>query len=223
MAKKSKDITGIKESTVKEKILKKVRNALINKPENPFKEVDFKSALYTEMEEEPVFQFVMKLKEAGGIFVYCDNEKAVTDNLQLLMQEKKWESIFTIDEKLIGLFTQAGINVKQADVDFSNQLAGVTQSDFLIARFGSVMVSSGLGSGRRMFAFPESHIVIARVSQVVPELKDALAGIKKKYAHNFPSQITTITGPSRTADIEKTLVMGAHGPKELYVFMVDDQ
>ena len=74
-----------------------------------------------------------------------------------------------------------------------------------------------------MFAFPESHIVIANVSQVVPELRDALSGIKKKYAGNFPSQITTITGPSRTADIEKTLVMGAHGPKELYVFMVDDQ
>lgn len=223
MAKKSKDITGIKESTVKEKILKKVRNALISKPENPFKDVDFKSAIYSEMEEEPVFQFVMKLKEAGGNFVYCDNEKAVTDNLQLLMQEKKWDSIYTIDEKLIGLFTQAGINVKQADIDFSHQRVGVTQSDFLIARFGSIMVSSGLASGRRMFAFPESHIVIARVSQVVPELKDALAAIKKKYAHNFPSQITTITGPSRTADIEKTLVMGAHGPKELYVFMIDDQ
>jgi len=45
---------------------------------------------------------------------------------------------------------------------------------------------------------------------------------KEKYGGNFPSQMTVITGPSRTADIEKTLVMGAHGPKELYVFMIDD-
>lgn len=223
MAKKSEVFTGIKESTIKEKILKKVRNALISKPENPFREVDFKSSIYNEMEEEPVFQFVVKLKDAGGIFVYCENEKSVTENLQLLMQERKWDSIFTIDEKLIDLFSQAGLNVKSKAGDFTKQLAGATQCDYLIARFGSVMVSSGLSSGRRMFAYPESHIIIAKVSQIVPELKDALRGMKKKYAGNFPSQITAITGPSRTADIEKTLVMGAHGPKELYVFMIDDQ
>ena len=99
---------------------------------------------------------------------------------------------------------------------------GITSCDFLISRFGSVMVSSGLGVGRRLFVFPETHIVIASASQVVPELKDALVGMKEKYADNFPSQVTVITGPSRTADIEKTLVMGAHGPKNLYVFMIDD-
>ncbi len=200
-----------------------MRNALISKPENPFKDVDFKSSVYHKMEEEPVFQFVMKLKDAGGNFVYCENEKSVTENLQLLMQEKKWDSIFTIDEKLIDLFSQAGLNVKSQADDFTSQLAGVTQCDYLIARFGSAMVSSGLSSGRRMFAYPESHIIISKVSQVVPELRDALRRMKKKYTSNFPSQITVITGPSRTADIEKTLVMGAHGPKELYVFMVDDQ
>ena len=70
--------------------------------------------------------------------------------------------------------------------------------------------------------YPETHLVVAKASQVVAELKDALVGIKMKYQDNFPSQITTITGPSRTADIEKTLVMGAHGPKNLYVFMIDD-
>ena len=84
------------------------------------------------------------------------------------------------------------------------------------------MVSSGLLSGRRMFSFPEIHIVIAAASQVVTEIKDALRGIQKRYASDLPSQISIISGPSRTADIEKTLVMGAHGPKELYVFFVDD-
>jgi len=52
--------------------------------------------------------------------------------------------------------------------------------------------------------------------------KNFLTAIKEKYSDGFPSQVTIITGPSRTADIEKTLVMGAHGPKELYVFMIDD-
>jgi L-lactate dehydrogenase complex protein LldG len=57
---------------------------------------------------------------------------------------------------------------------------------------------------------------------LVNDLKQALAGIKQKYADNIPSMISVITGPSRTADIEKTLIMGAHGPKEIYVFLIDD-
>ena len=85
------------------------------------------------------------------------------------------------------------------------------------------MVSSAHASGRRMNVLPEFHLVYARASQLVPDLKDALLGMKKRYGQDLPSMINLITGPSRTADIEKTLVMGAHGPKELYVFLVDDQ
>lgn len=222
MSKNSHELTGIKESTTKEKILKRVRNALITKHANPFKDVDFKASVYRDLEEEPAVQFVMNLKNSGGIFVYCENEKALVDNVQLLIKQKSWDSVFSLDEKIINLFDQSGIPVKSSDEDFSKQLAGVTRCDYLIARFGSVMVSTGLASGRRMFSFPEVHIVIAAMSQVVPELRDGLREMKKKYAGHFPSQVTVITGPSRTADIEKTLVMGAHGPRELYVFMVDD-
>ncbi len=99
---------------------------------------------------------------------------------------------------------------------------GITFCEFLIARFGSIMISSGQRSGRRLNVFPEIHIVFAKTSQIVPELKDALTGMKERYDRNMPSLVSVITGPSRTADIEKTLVMGAHGPKELYVFLVDE-
>jgi L-lactate dehydrogenase complex protein LldG len=65
------------------------------------------------------------------------------------------------------------------------------------------------------------HIVLAYTSQLVLDLKDGFKLLKKKYGNNIPSLISTITGPSRTADIEKTLVLGAHGPKELFVFLLD--
>jgi L-lactate dehydrogenase complex protein LldG len=52
-------------------------------------------------------------------------------------------------------------------------------------------------------------------------VKDALVLMKEKYKDNLPSLITFATGPSRTADIEKTLVVGVHGPKEVYCFLVD--
>jgi len=57
---------------------------------------------------------------------------------------------------------------------------------------------------------------------LVYEVKDALQIIKNRYGDRLPSLISFATGPSRTADIEKTLVVGVHGPKEVYCFLVDE-
>lgn len=212
----------MEESTTKEKILKKVRNALLSKRENPFQEIDFKSPVLKELADVPEIEFASNLNENGGTFVYCENEKVFVENIKSLVDQRNWQNIFSIDEKLTGLLQTGGINVESSDEKFNSQIAGITRCEFLIGRFGSVMVSSALSSGRRMFVFPEVHIVFAYTSQVVAELKDALSGMKKKYSNKLPSQIIVISGPSRTADIEKTLVMGAHGPKELIVFVIDD-
>lgn len=211
----------MEESTTKEKILKKVRNALISKQENPFKDVDFSKPIYKELKELPEVEFAVNLNQSGGTFVYCENEKAVAQNLKLLKQQKEWDQLYCIDERIVNFLVNEGVNVNDIPDEFLDQKIGITQCEYLISRFGSIMVSSAIKSGRRMFVYPDVHIVIASASQVVPELKDALKGIQNDYNGNLPSQISIITGPSRTADIEKTLVMGAHGPKELYVFLVE--
>ena len=212
----------MKESTSKEKVLKSMRNALINKLENPFKDVDFYSTVFYSQEEGPEVEFATKLVESGGTFIYCSNENDVGVQLNSLIENEGWTNIYCSDKNISGLLDNSKIIYSSDKEDFNTIIVGITPCDFLISRFGSIMVSSGLGSGRRLFVYPEIHIIISKASQVVPELKDAIIGIRKKYAGNFPSQITTITGPSRTADIEKTLVMGAHGPRSLYVFMIDD-
>jgi L-lactate dehydrogenase complex protein LldG len=211
----------MEESTTKEKILKEVRNALISKQENPFKDVDFSKPVYKDLKELPEVEFAIQLNEAGGVFIYCENEKAIAENLKLLKQQKGWDHLYSIDEQVVKFLVNEGINVDNDPENFIDQKIGITRCEYLISRFGSVMVSSATLSGRRMFAYPEVHIVFAAASQVVPELKDALKSMTQNYKGKFPSQISIITGPSRTADIEKTLVMGAHGPRELYVFMVE--
>jgi L-lactate dehydrogenase complex protein LldG len=92
----------------------------------------------------------------------------------------------------------------------------------LIERTGSILVSSRQSAGRRLGIYPPVHIVVASVSQIVPDIKDGLGFIRKKYGNKLPSMISLVTGASRTADIEKTLVMGAHGPRELVLFLIDD-
>jgi L-lactate dehydrogenase complex protein LldG len=81
------------------------------------------------------------------------------------------------------------------------------------------MVSSK--NSRRLNVYPETHVVIAYVDQLVDDLKDAFIAVQKKYSGKLPSMLSVITGPSRTADIEKTLVMGAHGPRQLFVILVE--
>jgi L-lactate dehydrogenase complex protein LldG len=99
--------------------------------------------------------------------------------------------------------------------------AGITACDLLIAQTGSVLVTSRTAGGRALTVLPPHHVVLARASQMVGGLPDAFAWIKDTYGANAPSMISFITGPSRTGDIERILVLGAHGPKKLTVFCLD--
>lgn len=210
------------ETTSREKVLKSVRNALISKLDNPYQDVDFESSVFQAFDDTLEMVFAQELLKVSGKFVYCSDDAEFTVMLKSVMNENGWDKIFCMDEKMINLLSSVGI---ETDKNLQEDIvkAGLTQCEYLVARLGSVMVSSESAGGRRMNIYPESHLVYAHTSQLVPELKDALKGMKKKYGNKLPSMISLITGPSRTADIEKTLVMGAHGPKDIYVFMVDDQ
>jgi L-lactate dehydrogenase complex protein LldG len=83
-------------------------------------------------------------------------------------------------------------------------------------------MSAAQQSGRTVSVYAPIHICIAYTNQLVYDLKDSLQLLKDRYVDNFPSLITYASGPSRTADIEKTLVTGVHGPKEVYLFLVDN-
>lgn len=94
---------------------------------------------------------------------------------------------------------------------------GETGCDCLVAMTGSIFVSTRSAGGRALSVLPPVHLVIARREQLVPDLDAAFALLRQRYGANWPSALTLITGPSRTSDIEKVLVMGAHGPKRLAV------
>lgn len=103
-----------------------------------------------------------------------------------------------------------------ADVDL-----GITACDCLVARTGSVVLTARSGFGRVLSVLPHSHLVVARRPQVVADLTDAFRLLQGRHVRAWPSMLTFITGPSRTADIEKILVMGAHGPRNLFVLLLD--
>jgi len=212
----------MEEITSREKILKKVRNALISKSDETFFDVDFESPIYANQNESLDITFAKEFTQVNGKFVYCENEEEFISTLQLLVTSNNWENIFTLEEKIKALLSKGGISYNSDQKDFLKTNIGITLCEFLVARLGSIVVSSAMASGRRLNVFPEIHLILAYSSQLVYDVKEALIKLGKKYDKNLPSMISVITGPSRTADIEKTLVLGAHGPKEVYVFLIDD-
>jgi len=210
------------ESTTKEKILKRIRNALIYKTENIYSDIDFNSSVFSFNSDAPDIVFAQEFTKLGGQFVYCENEAEFISLFKDFCQQLKWNNLFCKEEDIIFLLEKTGIKFSTDDNDFINCHIGITSCEQLISRVGSIMFSSRQGSGRKLLVFPEKHVVVAYSSQVVEDIQDALVNVKERYQGCIPSLITMVAGPSRTADIEKTLVMGAHGPKELYVFFIDD-
>jgi L-lactate dehydrogenase complex protein LldG len=98
--------------------------------------------------------------------------------------------------------------------------AGLTECESLIAQTGSVLVSAISAGGRALSVLPPHHIVLARRNQMVTDLTVALQQAQEKFKNNFPSFLSFITGPSRTGDIERILVLGAHGPKKLTILLL---
>lgn len=97
---------------------------------------------------------------------------------------------------------------------------GITTCECLIAQTGSVHVTSRGNGGRALSVLPPHHVVLATRQQLVPDLAASFAILRERYGATFPSMSSLITGPSRTGDIERILVLGAHGPKRLTIFLV---
>ncbi len=210
------------DTTSREKILKKVRAALMNKSRLEPGAIDFESNIYAESEDPLELVFAQQFSDAGGNFVFCENDDDFIYNIGALTADENFGKLWCAEPEIQHLLTQANIPFLSSSTELQSAGTSITGCEFLIARTGSVLISSKQVSGRRAAVYPALHIVVAKTSQLIMHVKDALKAVKAKYNDAMPSMVSVITGPSRTADIEKTLIQGAHGPREIYVFMIDD-
>ncbi len=212
----------MKESTSKEKVLKKIRDALVDRMSAPYQHVDMESPVYVEQENDFLEEaFAKALLKVGGQFVYCANLDDLTAALHALLKKASVKKIFCSEEFLTGLVDMQEFETTNNWKDVFSCDVALTACEALVARLGTIVCSSAHLGGRQSMVAAPIHVVIATNKQVVYGLDEAIRIIKEKYKTDMPSLISFITGPSRTADIEKTLVHGAHGPKELYLFMLD--
>jgi len=162
--------------------------------------------------------FQAELALIGGESFSFKTDVELYAGLNSFLVEKRFSDVCSCLPDIQNLLPNVSLNCEPyAEMD-----AAITECEFLVARTGSVLISSASYGGRQLNVFPPVHIVIAKRSQLVPFVTDALQALQEKYLGALPSLVSLISGPSRTADIEKTLVMGAHGPRELYVFIAEN-
>jgi L-lactate dehydrogenase complex protein LldG len=183
---------------------------------------DSTADIYKPIEPDAVSCFKNELESISGKCYICKDDSDQFIQLKSFLSEQNILSVFCRDAKIRDLLEKNHITVSSNELDFENMEVGITTCDFLIARTGSIIVNSATPSGRQMNVFPPIHVILANTTQLHDYPENAYITTQEKYRNNWPSTIATITGPSRTADIEKTLVLGAHGPKELVVFLSNE-
>jgi L-lactate dehydrogenase complex protein LldG len=207
-------------SPSKENILKKIRKALTHSTPLPFPQSEGNQSVFQPLQQEMEVEFAEQFTRLQGKFVYCINRQELAFQLNSLIQKQDWQKVYCLEDPLCEI---AGPQV--ADRFMKKDLAGcdvsITGCEALVARTGTIVLSAAQPGGRTTSVYAPVHICIAYTNQLVYDLKDALQLVKDKYGNNLPSLIAFATGPSRTADIEKTLVVGVHGPKEVYLFLVE--
>jgi len=173
--------------------------------------------------DEQLALFAKNTGDLKATFKLVKDTGQLTAELRALRDTENWKRMAAHRGELVDsaaqslglplLLTNSGYDkhdLEQCDV-------GISECDALIAQTGTVLVTSRSAGGRTLSCLPPHHVVIARREQLVPDLPAAFALVKQKYGANYPSMISFITGPSRTGDIERILVLGAHGPKKLTI------
>jgi L-lactate dehydrogenase complex protein LldG len=209
----------MKSTSSKENILKKIRQALTNTVPVPFPKSEGNNSVFQPQTDDLEVEFANEFTKLLGKFAFCINEDDLQFQLKQLFTEKKWKNIYCVEDKLMPLIFESAAEKNQTTLYDCD--ASVTSCEYLIARTGSIVLSAAQEQGRTVSVYAPVHICIAYTNQLVYDIKDGLQLLKDKYQGNLPSMVTFATGPSRTADIEKTLVVGVHGPKEVYLFLVD--
>lgn len=203
-------------SQAKNNILTKIKQALATPTPVPFPAAEGANNPVQPQQQDLVVEFAEQFSVLQGKFVFCADQQELKVNFDKLCYQYQWTKIYCEEESLKGVVQPNSLHDDIATCD-----ASVTSCEALVARTGSIVLSA-VHQGRIPSVYAPVHVCVAYTSQLVYDVTDSLQALKEKYRDYLPSLITFATGPSRTADIEKTLVVGVHGPKEVYCFVVDD-
>jgi L-lactate dehydrogenase complex protein LldG len=220
------------------KIIASVKDALGNGTQNNSHPADATAAMPVSpsaYRAELASAFARELEEVGGKFLGVLSPPEVTNRIVSLAGELGaktvalgqgvasdmdaiGEALERADFRLVRTVPvadteRAAMRARVADADL-----GIAEADFAIASTGTLAVVSTANRPSALTLLPPASLVLVQIDRVMPNLAAVLAAMGP--AGVAANRLTLITGPSRTADIEKRIVLGVHGPKSLHVIVV---
>jgi len=192
--------------------------------------------------DDLVAQFADELAKLDGRPHRCADDEEALEAIRAILQAHHATTAITWDAEQIGLpgfdalLAQAGVAALDGRVAYTGDERSerlqtlepapicISGADIGIAESGSLVVLSGPGRGRLASLLAPVYIAVLRAPQIVRGLGEALAAVQARHGPDLfrdRSNLTLITGPSRTADIELTLTLGVHGPREVHVVLID--
>ena len=213
------------ESTNKEQILAKVREAVMTRDENKFSDVNMQVDTWTPFKEEDGadFTFVERFKENGGIFIYFESQQDFIDAMRQYIVDNQWEPLCSTSKKIEEVFKDSGITLSRDYTTKRKKTVSITDCECLIAQTGSVMVTDTCAGSRMAYSNADVLLVYASPNQIVANMKDAMKLIKEKYGSNRPSETVIISGASKSIEIDNQLVIGAQGIRQIALFLVEEE
>lgn len=220
-----KDRKGFDQVTNKEQILARLRNAIMEKPEAMFEDIDLQSDTWNPIKEEDgnAITFVQRFKDMGGIFIYLENELELGECLHQLAPQNNWEPLWCTNRKMQALLEKYGMPYcTSASSAKGKRVASIILCDYLIAQTGSIVVTDGTAGTRSAYTDCDVLLVVAHTDQIKGGLKEVMQLLKEQLGEKVSSQAVILTGLTQTHAIEQETVKGVFGPRQIAVFLVDD-
>lgn len=178
--------------------------------------------------EQLVEQFAGELAAVAGELVRCRSMIEAREKLAEMIERSGWRTLGAVDRPLCRELTAdlppdrlAWTRDGWQPTQMAELSAGLVAAEVLLADTGSCLVANHTAEERLICYLPPACVVIAKVEQLAEHMPAAWQEIAAKTAEQERrGEFVLITGPSRTADIEKILVLGVHGPKRLVVLLV---
>jgi L-lactate utilization protein LutC len=192
-----------------------------------------------------VERFTAEFSRVSGEATVCSKPEDVIATIKGLIQSSGFQTVaisghavcrrLKVEEKLRAEFPQihlvnelldseSAVERRQLRKRLSHVDLSITGTEYLIADIGTIVAIANPQASREISLLPAAHLVLATPDQIYPNMAELFLTIHEEYGDTLPgSALTLITGPSRTADIEKVLIKGVHGPTRLLAIIVDER
>ncbi len=194
-------------------------SVLSGKPDDSREEESTEKSPYAPKEEEPIdVRFVQMYTNNGGHFLYCESMEEALMNVEKICKENTIQRLFTREESISAPLVKAGFTVEVEKPNICDGIA--TTCEALVAFNGGIMITDHQLGIYKISDLPETHIILARTSQVVDSLSSGMSLINSTYRNNRPNQITTLKGAQSEAVRQASADPNKN--RTLYLLLIED-